>query len=75
MDEMRIKLGSKLMRGIVSKLISKVIYKKTGCKVNIQVDNLDIWNIDGETTATLNIRAKMNSNEFNKIINKIDLSD
>lgn len=75
MDEMRIKLCSKFMRGIASKLISKAIYKKTGCKVNIQINDLDIWNIDGETTATLNVRAKMKSDEFNKIINKIDLGD
>lgn len=75
MDEMRIKLCSKFMRGVVSKLMSKVIYKKTGCRVNIRIDELDIWNIDGETTANLNIRAKMKSCEFNKIIQKIDLKD
>ena len=75
MDEMRIKLCSKFMRGIVSKLISIAIYKKTGCKVDIRINELDIWNVNGETTATLNIGAKMKSCEFDKIINKIDLGD
>ena len=36
MDEMRIKLSTSFMRGIVSKLIARSIYKKYGYKVNIK---------------------------------------
>lgn len=73
MDEMKLKLSTKFMRSIAAKLISKAIYKKTGCKVNIQLDELDISIIDGETRIKTNVEAKLNSNEFNKIMESIGL--
>ena len=54
MDEMKVKLSTKFMRNIVSKLMSRAIYKKTGYKVDIQLDDLDIWSINGDTTIILN---------------------
>ena len=74
MDEMRIKLSTTFMRGIASKLISRSIYKKYGYKVNIQINDLDIWNIDGETSLKLNVEAKLKSDEFNKIMKNIKLN-
>ena len=71
MDEMKLKLTTKFMRGIVSKLIAKSIYKKYGCKVNIQLDELDINIIDGETTINANVEAKINSDEFRKMMTKL----
>lgn len=72
MDEMRMKLSSKFMRNIASKLISRAIYKKTGCKVNIQINDLDAWVIDGDTTVKLNVETKLKSNDFNKIMESFD---
>lgn len=71
MDEMRIKLGTNFMKGIVSKLISKYIFRKTGYKVNVQINDLDFWAVDGDTTVKLNIEAKLGSAEFNKIMKTI----
>lgn len=73
MDEMNIKLGTKFMRNIVSKLISRAIYKKTGCKVNIQLNDLDVKFIDGETTINTNVVAKLSSGEFVKLMKSMDL--
>ena len=42
MDEMKLKLSTKFMRGIVSKLIARSIYKKYGYRVNVQLNDLDI---------------------------------
>ena len=72
MDEMKLKLTTKFMRSIVAKLIAKAIYKKTGCKVNIQLNDLDISVIDGETNISTNVEVKLNSNEFMKIMKSID---
>ena len=47
MDIMKLKLTSKLMRSVASKLIERSIRKKFGYKVNIQLDDLDINAIDG----------------------------
>lgn len=68
MDEMNVKLRTKFMKGIVAKILSKVISKKCGCKVNIQLEELDIRFVDGETTIHANVEAKLNSDEFKKIV-------
>lgn len=70
MDEMRIKLSTNFMKKIASKLIAKAIFRKYGCKVNIQLNDLDIWTIDGDTTIKVNVEANLRSEEFNKIIKK-----
>lgn len=72
MDEMRVKLGTKFMRGMVSKIVSKLIYKKTGYKIDIQLNDLDVSVIDGDTTIKVNMEAKLKSEEFNKIIKSLD---
>lgn len=72
MDEMKIKLSTKIMRNMVSKLIAKIIYKKYGYKINVQLNDLDISVIDGETNISTNVEVKLNSNEFMKIIKSIN---
>ena len=73
MDEMKLKLSNKFMRGIVSKLISKTIQKKLGYKVDIQLNDLDISIIDGETKVLTNVELKMNSGEFMKALKSIGM--
>ena len=65
---MLIKLRTKFMKGIVSKLISKAIQSKTGYKVNIQLNDLDASFIDGEISINANLEAKMDKHEFMKIL-------
>ncbi len=73
MDEMKVKLSTKFMRGIVSKLISKAIYKKCGYKVDIQLNGLDISVIDGETNVNVNVEAKLSNDEFMKLIKSVGI--
>ena len=75
MDEMRLKLSTRFMRGIVAKLIARMIYKKTGYKVDIQLNDLDVSVVDGETHISTNVEAKLSSSEFMKIMKKIGLED
>lgn len=75
MDEMKLKLSTAFMRNIVAKLIARAIYKKCGYKVDIQLNDLDISIIDGETTVSTNVEAKINSKEFVKIMKTIGLED
>ena len=74
MDEMKLKLTTKFMRGIVSKLIERSIYKKYGYRVNIQLNDLDISVVDGETTINTNVEAKISSEEFKKMMTKLVIS-
>jgi hypothetical protein len=71
MDEMKLKLSTKFMRNIVAKLIARFIYKKYGYKVNIQLNDLDVRIIDGETDIQANVEVKLNSNEFMEIMKSI----
>lgn len=71
MDEMKVKLSTKFMRGIVAKLISKAIQKKLGCKIDIQLNDLDISVIDGETKVLTNVELKLENKEFVKIMKAI----
>lgn len=71
MDEMKLKLTTKFMRGIVSKFIERSIYKKYGYRVNVQLNDLDINIIDGETTINTNVEAKISSEEFKKMMTKL----
>lgn len=73
MDEMKVKLSTKFMRNIVSKLIAKAIQKKYGYKVNIQLNDLDISVIDGETSINTNVEVKLDSKEFMKIMKNIGM--
>ena len=71
MDELKMKLSTKFMRGIVSKLIAKVISKKLGYKVDIQLNDLDISVIDGDANISANVEVKINNEEFMKIMKSI----
>lgn len=71
MDEMKLKLGTKIMRGIVAKLISMAIKKKFGCDVNIRINELDINMINGETDIKTNVELKLESSEFMKLMKSI----
>lgn len=73
MDEMKMKLSTGLMRGFVSKLISGAIKRKYGYKVDIQLKDLDINIIDGETSISTSVEVKLDSKEFVKIIKSVGL--
>lgn len=73
MDEMKLKLSTKFMRNLVSKLISRTIYKKYGYKVDIQLNDLDVNIIDGETKISTNVEVKLESKEFMNIMKNIGL--
>lgn len=73
MDELKMRLTTKFMRNLVSKLIAKTIYKKLGYKIDIQLNDLDISIVDGETRLNTNVEVKLDSKEFMKIIKSIGL--
>lgn len=73
MDELKLRLSTKFMRNIASKLIAKLIYKKYGYKVNVQLNDLDISVVDGETSINTNVEIKLNSSEFMKIMKDIGM--
>lgn len=73
MDELKLKLSTKFMRGIVTKLISKAIYKKYGYDIDILLNEIEIKNEDGKVHLHMNVDAEVNNDGFKKIIKSIGL--
>ena len=67
MDEMRIKLHSRVMRGIVRKLISNAIYKSTGCKPNICIKELGIETVDKRIAFNISLEGDISEAVLYKI--------
>lgn len=68
MDEM--KISSKFARSMISKLIAKVIKKKAGYNIGIQLNELDIVVIDGRAHMHLNTDVELNNEELENLISK-----
>lgn len=73
MDEMKLKLSTKFMRGIAAKFISKSIYKSLGFKPEIQLNEIDIEMKDGRLHFHLNVDGSIDEKSFLKIAQVADL--
>ncbi len=71
MDEM--KLESKWIRGIVSKLIKKILRDKSGCNVDVQLNNFRTTVIDEKTHVHLDIELDLSKDELDKLLKSIGL--
>ena len=75
MDEMKLNLGSKFMRRLVSKLISKYLSKTLGYKVRIDLNKLNVNFDDGDTIIKTDLELRMDKHEFKKLISKVDVDE
>ena len=73
MDEMKLRLSTKFMRGIVAKMMSKAIFKKFGCEVNIQINEIEVTTHDGKVYIHANVDGEVSNDEFKKIIKTIGM--
>ena len=71
MDELKLNISSKFMRGIVTKLISKAVYKKTGYKIGIELNNINVEVINGRAHIHINADAEIDNDELMKIVRTI----
>lgn len=69
MDEMNI--VSKFMRGVISKLATVMLHKKTGYKVDIQLNECNITVNDGKAHVHLNVDAELDKEELMKIMKEL----
>ena len=71
MDELKLSLSTKFMKGMLAKLLSKMIKKKYGYKVNIHIEEIKLEVIDGQAKLHANVDAELNSDEFKEIMKTI----
>ncbi len=72
MDEMRIKLSTKLLRGLVSKLISKAVYKNIGVRPDINIRNIELDMREGKTYFHIDVDGSIGNEVILKLNNLID---
>ena len=73
MDVLRIK--TRFMRTVLSKVIEKLIRKKTGYKVKIQLNEVDVNITDNNAHIRLNVEGDMNVDELKKFTKLIGIDD
>lgn len=73
MDELKLILGTKFMRSIVTKIIAKAILKKTGYRVDINLHEISAEVVDGKVHFHANVDAQINTDDFVNIIKSNDL--
>lgn len=71
MDE--IKIGSKLMKMIISHLLKRTVKTKFGYDTDIHIEELNAVLIDGKAHIHINIDADMEKDELVKILKKAGL--
>lgn len=69
MDEMKIQ--SKLLRGIISKIVSKNVKKKIGSDCDILINEFSFVNDGNKTMIKLNIVAGIETSKIPEILNKL----
>ena len=73
MDELKLSLSTKLMKGIVSKLLSRLVQKKLGYKINIQLNGVNVEMKDEKIHLHIDADADLNKDDFTSSINNIGL--
>lgn len=71
MDVMKMSLSTNFMKGVLAKLLSRHIKKKYGYKIDIRFNEIDFDMIGGQTHLHLNVDAKLNDEEFKKLMKDI----
>lgn len=73
MDELRLNLSTKFMRAIVTKLLSRAIYKKFGYKVDIELNTISVEVINGKAHIHADVDAEIDNNELVKMVKSAGL--
>lgn len=73
MDELKLMLNTRFMRSIVTKILAKAIYKKTGYHVDIQLNEIKAETHGGKMKLHVDIDAEMNSEDLVSILKTGDI--
>lgn len=72
MDIFKLNFGSKLVKGMITKIVVKYVKKHFGIDIELNLDQLDIDYNDGDMTVKTNLELKVNRKDMKKILTKID---
>ena len=70
-----LKIKTKFIQNILSKIIETLIQKKTGYKIKIQLKDIDMTITEDNAHISLNVEADMSINELKKVTKIIEAKD
>lgn len=73
MDELKLNLTSKFMKGIVTKVIAYIIKTKLGYNIDVQLNEITVNATDGKIRVHADIGAETSNEELLKIIKSIGI--
>ena len=73
MDELKIAINSVLMRCIVKTVLSKMIEKKLGYKIDIQINEIKADVTGGAVKLHLDMDGQMTTDELSKLLKSKDI--
>lgn len=65
------KITSKVVKDILNSFLTKIIKKKYGYDIDIQINDLDLRVVGGKVLLQLDANAEMTQDEFTKISKKL----
>ena len=71
MDELKLKLSTNYMRGIISKLIKKALYNKLGYNIDILLNEIEVKNDGDMICIHVDADTKISTHDFSKIIKSV----
>ena len=71
MDEVKINLSTKLMRGVVERLLAKILEKKLGYHIDIRLNELRIEMLEDSAHIRVGADAEMGKDELKKLIESV----
>ncbi len=72
MDEM--KISSKFMKGVVSKIIRSFLKKKYGYDIDICIDEFRVAVVEDKAQIRINAGAELSKDELGKILSDVGLN-
>ena len=63
MDELKLKLSTKFMKGIIANLISKALKKKLGYNIDILLNEIEVKSENGKVHLHINADAEVENGE------------
>ena len=73
MDELKLSLSNGFMKNMITKLLSKMIYRKLGYKIDIQLNDIKITSNGDSVYIHADVDGYVDKDEFMKIIKSVGL--
>ncbi len=73
MDELKLRLSTKFMKGMIAKFISKAIFKKVGVNPGIQLNEIEVEMKDGKMRIHISMDGEIDEKSLVKALQLVDL--